>query len=95
MSQDNGLLQRGKCQDDIFAARHIYPGTFFCLMPYFYFFFLLCQAMNDADFALMCPGVAVTLCASGKLGPRSFAEPLINKVCVSFPCDSQHQAGQS
>lgn len=51
--------------------------------------------MNDADFALMCPGVAVTLCASGKLGPRSFAEPLINKVCVSFPCDSQHQAGQS
>lgn len=55
-----------------FGARQIYSGTFLCLMPYY--FFLLCQAMNDADFALMCPEVAVTLCASGKLGPRSLAK---------------------
>lgn len=71
---------------------------FFCLMTFFFFFFG--QAINDADFALMCPppGTGSDCVPVENLVPGGAQWPektLINKVCVSFPCDSLYQAGWS
>lgn len=71
MSQDNGLLQSGKCQDDIFWSKtHISRDI---LLSHDFFFFS-CYAkplmMQILPWCALLQEVAVTLCASGKLGPR-------------------------
>lgn len=69
-----------------FGARHIHPGTFFCLMT----LFLLRQAISDADFALTCPAPgsgSASVCqwkAWSQERLSGLAKALVNKVCVSF-----------